>query len=78
MQEFQIRLRCVKDVQTFVDFATGCPYAITLRDARNKVNGKSFMELFCLDFSNPIRVLAQCTEQEGQALRLGIDQFLVK
>lgn len=78
MQEFQIRLRCVKDVQTFVDYATSCPYPITLRDARNKVNGKSFMELFCLDFSNPIRVLAQCTEQEAQTLLLGIDQFVVK
>ena len=78
MQEFQIRLRCVKGVQTFVDIATGYSYPITLRDARNKVNGKSFMELFCLDFSNPIRVLAQCGEQECAALRLDIDQFLVK
>lgn len=78
MQEFQIRLRCVKDVQTFVDIATGFSFPIILRDARNKVNGKSFMELFCLDFSNPIRVLAQCTEQEARVLGSDIDQFLVK
>ena len=78
MQEFQIRLRCVKDVQDFVSIATTCPYTITLRDAHNKVNGKSFMELFCLDFSNPIRVLAQCGEEEVQRFRLGIDPFLVK
>ena len=78
MQEFQIRLSCVKDVQSFVDIATGYAYPITLRDERNKVNGKSFMELFCLDFSRPIRVLAQCSEQEAKALRLDVDRFLVK
>ncbi len=78
MQEFQIRLRSVQEVQDFVAIATTFPYTITLRDAHNKVNGKSFMELFCLDFSHPIRVLAACGEQDVQLLRLNMDQFLVK
>lgn len=78
MQEFQIRLRSVKEVQDFVDTVTACPYTVTIRDARNKVNGKSFMELFCLDFSRPLRLVADCGEAEGQALGLRVDQFLIK
>ena len=78
MQEFQIRLRSVRDVQDVVAIATARPFAVTLRDARNKVNGKSFMDMFCLDFSRPLRVVADCTEQEAQALRLDADRFLVK
>ncbi len=78
MQEFQIRLRSVKEVQDFVDTVTACPYTVTIRDARNKVNGKSFMELFCLDFSRSLQMLADCGETEGHSLEARIDQFLVK
>lgn len=78
MQEFQISFRSVQDVQDFVSIVTSCPYTVTLRDAKNKANGKSFMELFCLDFSRPLQLVAACGEAEGQALSLSIDQFLVK
>ena len=78
MREFEIRLRSVKDVQEFVGIATSRPYTVTIRDERNKINGKSFMEMFCLDFSRPLRVICNCSEEELEMLRHDMAHFLVK
>ena len=78
MQEFQIRLRSVQDVQEFVALATSRVFTVTIRDAHNKINGKSFMEMFCLDFSRPLRVVADCTEAELEKLRKDAEKFLIK
>ncbi len=78
MREFEIRLHSVRDVQEFVAIATACPYTVTIRDARNKIDGKCFMEMFCLDFSRPLRVLADCSEAEFEDLRSRADRFLEK
>jgi len=77
MQEFHIRLRSVRDVQDFVSIATSKPYSVTIRDDHNKINGKSFMEMFCLNFSAPLRVLADCTEAELEGFLAETDRFLV-
>ena len=78
MREFEIRLGSVQDVQDFVALATAYPFTITLRDAYNKINAQSFMELFCLNFSQPLRVVADCTEAELENLMRDADRFLVK
>ncbi len=78
MQEFEIRLGSVQDVLDFVAVATSRPYLITVRDARNKINAQSFMELFCLDFTQPLRVVADCDEVELKSLMQDADRFLVK
>lgn len=78
MREFQIRLQSVQDVQEFVDIATARAFTITVRDATNKINGKSFMEMFCLNFRHPLRVVADCGEEEFETLRKDADRFLVK
>ena len=76
MREFEIRLRSVKDVQDFVALATSRPFLITVRDEHNKINAQSFMELFCLNFAHPLRVVAECTEAELEALIRDADRFL--
>ncbi len=78
MREFEISLHSVKDVQEFVAIATSRPYRVVIRDQRNKISATSFMELFCLDFSRPLRVQADCTEEELEALRRDAQQFLHK
>ena len=78
MREFQIRLQSVQDVQEFVSLSTARSFPVAIRDANNKVNGKSFMEMFCLDFNQPLRVVAQCSEEELEALRRDAERFLVK
>ena len=78
MREFEIRLRSVKDVQDFVALCTSRNFLITVRDSHNKINGQSFMELFCLNFAEPLRVVADCTEAELEDLIRDADRFLVK
>ena len=60
MREFQVRLQSVQDVQEFVSLSTARGFPVIIRDANNKVNGKSFMEMFCLDSCGPLRVDADC------------------
>ena len=78
MGEFEIRLCSVKDVQDFVDLATSRPFLITVRDAHNTINGQPFMELFCLNFAHPLRVVAECTKAELEELMRDAERFLVK
>ena len=77
MREFEIRLGSVQDVQDFVALATSRPFRITVRDEHNKINAQSFMELFCLNFAHPLRVVAECTEAELEALIRDAERFLV-
>ena len=78
MQEFMIHLGSVQDVQDFVAMATSRPYLITVRDEHNKIKGSSFMEMFCLDFAQPLRVVAECSAAELEELLRDADRFLVK
>ena len=77
MMEFAIRLGSVQDVQNFVAIATTRPFSITVRDEHNKINADSFMELFCLNFSHPLRVVCDCSEEELEALKEELAQFAV-
>ena len=77
MREFWIRLGSVRDVQDFVDIASTRGFTVTVRDANNKINAESFMELFCLDFSQSLRVVCDCSEEQLEQFRQGADRFLV-
>lgn len=77
MREFEIRLCSVKDVQEFVALATAQSFPIFLKDGRHKVNGKAFMELFCLNFHRPVTVSLDCTEEELDAFHRSVRHFVV-
>ena len=77
MLEFEIRLGSVQDVQDFVDIASIRPFTITVRDDHNKINADSFMELFCLNFSHPLRVVCDCNEADLNALKEDLARFVV-
>jgi len=78
MMEFLIRLGSVQDVQDFVDIASTRPFAITVRDSHNKINADSFMELFCLDFTQPLRVVCDCAQEQLNQLQRDLDRFVVR
>jgi len=77
MLEFEIRLGSVKDVQDFVDIASTRPFSITVRDENNKIDADSFMELFCLNFARPLRVVCDCDEDQLRQLCQDLDRFVV-
>ena len=74
--EFMVHLDCVLDVEDFVAVTTPKRYPIFLDDGRRRVNGKSFMEMFSLRLNEPLRVTAQCSDEEFEALRFEAARFL--
>ena len=67
MQEFTIHLRSVRDVNDFVAL-TAPLCAVTLTDGFQVVDGKSFMEIFCLRLSGPITVAADCPAEDFEQI----------
>ena len=78
MREFWIRLGSVQDVQEFVSIAATRCFTITVRDDHNKISADSFMELFCLDFTHPLRVVCNCSEQDLNRLKHDLQRFLAE
>ena len=78
MREFWIRLNSTEDVAEFVALATSRAFPICIRDSQHKIRGGSFMEMFCLDFNQPLRVVAQCSDEELADLCADAQRFLVK
>ena len=56
----EIRLESVKDVQDFVSMATACHYPVAVDCGGFSVNGKSFMEMFCIDLRRRLTVTVDC------------------
>lgn len=77
MQEFVIRLRSVRDVNDFVAMAAPL-YKVSLSDGVRIVDGKSFMEIFCLRLSAPVTVCAECTQEEFDRFYQEAEKFLVQ
>ena len=78
MREFQVRLQSVQDVQEFVSLSTARGFPVIIRDANNKVNGKSFMEMFCLNLCGHLRVKVDCSEEALSAFSADAERFLIR
>ena len=78
MKEFEIRIKSVQDVLSFVDLATSRPFAVYVGNDAHRVNGKSFMEMFSLNFARPLTATMDCTEEEFRQFRQDADALLVK
>ena len=78
MKEFAIQLRSVQDVQDFVALATTRSFPVLVSDDRRRVNGKSFMEMFCLNFTQRLITASECSDWEFQQFLNEADRFLAK
>lgn len=77
MREIEIRLHTVQDVLKFVALATSRSFPIRVVSPRHQVNGKSFMEMFCLNLREPLTAVMECTQPEFEAFCTDADRFLV-
>ena len=78
MKEFEIRIKSVQDVLSFVDLATSRPFPVLVGNDTHRVNGKSFVEMFCLKFSRPLTASMDCTEEEYQQFLRDAELLLAK
>ena len=74
MKEFTVNFNSVQEVQHFVELATRQPYPIVLGNDCHQVNGKSFMEIFSLNFDYPLTAWLDCSEEEFQQFRSSLEQ----
>ncbi|MBQ3355957.1 MAG: HPr family phosphocarrier protein [Oscillospiraceae bacterium] len=72
----QIQFASLSDVQEFVGLATLQPYLVQVQDTERTVNAKSFMEMFTLDFSEPLSVIVSGEENEAR-FALAAKKFIV-
>lgn len=59
-----VRFASLNDIKEFVGLATLQPFNVQVQDGSHTVNAKSFMEMFTLEFSDPLRVNVDGTENE--------------
>ena len=78
MRQFEIHVNSVKDVLDFVSIATKRSFPIMVGNEKHRVNGKSFMEMFCLNFRLPLTVITECSEEDFSLLLHDADRFVVK
>ena len=78
MREFEIRIRSVQDILTFVDLSTSRPFPVLVGNEHHQVNGKSFMEMFCLNFNRPLKATMECSEEEFRQFLRDAETLLVK
>jgi hypothetical protein len=76
LKQFDIELHSFAEVQDFVEVATVQPFRIVVGNARTLVNAKSFMGMFSLNFSEPVHVRADCTEDECGRFKKAAARFL--
>ncbi len=76
MKQFDICLRSFEDVQDFVELATVQPFRILVGNDRTRVNAKSFMGMFSLDFSIPLQVRADCSQEQCDRFMSAASRFL--
>ena len=64
MKTFDIILRSVADVRDFVSLACEKPFEVLVGTDRRSVNGKSFMQIFCLDLAGALQVKMDCSDDQ--------------
>ena len=76
VKQFEIMLRSFQDVQEFVEIATIQPFRVLVGNDRSRVNAKSFMGMFSLNYAEPIQVRADCSETDCRQFMSAVNKFL--
>ena len=76
MKQFDITLHSFQDVQEFVEIATVQPFRVLVGSNQVLVNAKSFMGMFSVDYSTPVHVRADCTDEENRRFQEAVARFL--
>ena len=75
--KFDIMIRSLQEVQEFVTLAACQPFAVTVGNEWQSIDGKDFMGMFSLDYAHPLQVSMQCSNEEYCRFRHELAKFLV-
>ena len=78
MQEFEIELHSFRQVQDFVILAGQQPFDIRAGNSWQDINGKDLMGMFSLDYSRPVRIKMECSQEAFHTFQQEVCQFLAK
>lgn len=73
--EFNIWIRSFQEVQEFIRLATVQPFRVFVGNDSQSANATSFMGLVSLDHRHPLRVSADCGEEEFKLFRQQAARF---
>ena len=76
MRECNVVFRSFADVQQFVSLASRQPFEVFVCDNWQKVDAKSFMVMFSLNYRQPLRVNAECSEEAFGRFMEEAERFL--
>ncbi len=76
MREFTVHFHSLQDVQSFVALCSRLPYSVTVGSEGYHVNASSFMGMFSLDCCQPQKVMADCSQEEFDALLQAVGDYL--
>ena len=76
MQEFHMEMASFEQVQTFVRLAAEQPFEIRVGNDHQHINGKDLMGMFSLDYSRPVQVIAECTQELFEEFRQAVEHAL--
>lgn len=57
--------------------ATVQPFEILVGNDKKRINGKSYIGMFSLDFKKPVQVSVKCTDEEYTKFKQDVARFLV-
>ena len=76
MQEFTVRFCSFQEIQQFVELAGMEAFPILVGDDNYQVSGTSFMGMFSLDHSKPMRVMMDCPQEAFEGFRQKAQRIL--
>ena len=76
MRQFYVRFQTSKAVQDFIAWATVQPFTLIVGNDHYHVNGSSFMGMFTLDHSRPLKVRVSCSAEEYGRILRDAERFL--
>ena len=76
MYQFDIWVRSFRQVQDFVSLAMVQPFEVLVGNEQKRVNGKSFIGMFTLDYTRPLRVQVTCSEEQFGLFRKAAAELL--
>ena len=77
MEKFDITICSRRQVQDFVTLAAQQPFRITVGNDNQSIDGKDFMGMFSLDYSKPLQVSVQCSQEESCRFQQSIAMLLI-